>query len=246
MTGLTKLAVTISQLQKSIQARKANGVLHVRKNIIDVGVKGKIPGNMMYQIKKDNPNLPRSLGAATMPKGIYVKGDVSKSTKGLSEAMGVKHKQINGKTKKGLNLITLDHEINEGVSAAKGEHTNFGAAFGHPNLSEIIGKESNIVATGGKSLKRAGKRLKKLREGVAKTTGGETEIEAMQRLMPIGKDGKSMKFVYGKTRLNRRMRKQMMKKEMGLSHDTTKQGLSKALSENRKNIKRMFREKYGD
>ncbi len=241
--SLVKISASLSELHDAYKAMRAKGLKHIRKNVVDVGTKEKVPGNMMYQVK-NNKNAPRRVDNGNMPKAVYIKGDVGNSIKGI---VSDKKLKTNGKTKKATNLLTIHHEANEGLSASKGEHTMHGIAFGHPNLGQIIGKESNMVATGDKHIKRAGKIMQGVRKRAQRNSGLDShEDDAIRELMPVGANGKKHPFEYGKTRLNRRMREQIMKKEMGLSGHATKNEYKKALSVNKKAIKEQLKNAYGD
>ena len=237
--ALLKFSATTTELLKRVSHMKGNGVNKVKHTIEAVGG----PANVMYggSVK----SRPRTL--ANLPKGVYMKGNSA----GVYNNATTPKKAIplTKKTHRSANASTFMHEAGEGTSALRGEHTTAGAAFGHPNISRTLVNESNLIAKGDKSMKRVGKTIKSVRSGrkgiitLGEKEGGtklRSEIDTIKDLMPIGVDGKKAKFKFGKTRLNRRMREEMMKKEFQVPASTTRKEFSKIRKKNRKGIEVMI------
>ena len=243
MRGLVKLSATTEELRLAFKQLKNDGVMHIKRNIVE-GPTGKLPGNIMYHIK-NNPNEPRGLANMNMPKAVYMKGNVDDLIRKGSSLGKLTDKKVDGKTKKAANLLTLMHEANEGKSAAKGETTMAGSMLGHPNVSQIIGKESNMIAAGDKELKRAGFKLKRVRKALGASRPFNEE-DILKQVLPVNKDGKTIKFRYGKTKLNRRMREEMMKKEFGLPVTENRAAYKKMLKQVYQMNKRSLKDAYGE
>lgn len=167
-----------------------------------VGIGSYPKGPLTPEVKAQFDAVPKNVF-----NKIYMEGDTYPT---LKKAYGMD--ELSPRGRKALNMTALGHEFDEvrNLGNAATPRTALAAGYGHHSISQILGAESNRLATASDAPTRAGG---KALEEIRKKRGEDKVYNNVLALRD--KDGVAH-YRYGRDRVNRSHRKALYSKEINM------------------------------